>query len=317
MNAKRLTLQDIADEAGVSLTAASLYINGKARRYNLAEATCARIQQVLDAHNFIPNLHARAIASKKTFLVGVIISQELESSFWLNILSGLETALARSSYHMLLSVSRNDPKVEAESIRFMRAKGVDGLIINPVSPSLKTLVKNLPTATLNRPVEGIPGVWNDNFTGGRKAAAFLLENGHRRIAYIGGGLDRFKAFEQLMRENNLPVRTFPSVPGFMAHAADFTAVFCATDYILLELYQAAAATGLKIPEQLSAIGYDNMEFLKLLNPPPATISQYKNELGTAAGELILELIANPDSARRKTVFEPLLVPGRSVAAIQP
>ncbi len=316
MTAKRLTLQDIANEAGVSLTAASLYINGKARRYNLAEATCARIQQVMDAHKFTPNLHARAIASKKTFLVGVIISQELESSFWLNILSGLEVALARADYHMLLSVSRNDPKVERESIRFMRAKGVDGIIINPISDNLKELARSLPVVTLNRPVENIPGVWNDNFSGGLKAASFLLDRGHRRIACIGGGgLRRFGAFEQVMGKHELPIRRFESVPAFMPHAGEFTAVFCLTDYILLELYQAAAAESLRIPEQLSVIGYDNMEFLKLLNPPPATISQYKNELGTAAGELILELIADPDSARRETVFDPPLMPGSSVAAV--
>lgn len=185
MSAKRLTLQDIADEAGVSLTTASLYINGKAKRYKLAEATCARIQQVMDAHHFTPNLHARAIASKKTFLVGVILSQELEASFWLNILSGLEVTLARSNYHMLLSVSHGNAKAERESIRFMRTKGVDGLIISPVSGNLKELVKGLPTVTLNRQVDGVPGVWNENLSGGRKAASFLLENGHRRIACIG------------------------------------------------------------------------------------------------------------------------------------
>lgn len=316
MSAKRITLQDIADEADVSLTAASLYINGKARRYNLAESTCARIQQVMDARNFTPNLHARAIASKKTFLVGVIISQQLESSFWLNIVSGLEVALAQADYHMLLSVSRNDPKLERQSIKFMRAKGVDGIIINPVSANLKELAEALPTVTLNRPVEGVPGVWNDNFTGGCKATEFLLENGHRNIAYIGGrGLFRFDAFSRLLQERGLPLNIFQSVPEFMARAGEFTAVFCSTDYILLELYQAAAAAGIKIPEQLSAVGYDNMDFLKFLNPAPATISQYKNELGSAAGELILKLINDPACEERETVFEPKLIPGHSVNRI--
>ncbi len=306
---KKLTLQDIATEAGVSLTTASLYINGKAKRYNLAKATCARIQQVMDAHNFTPNFHARAIASKKTFLVGVIISQQLEASFWLNIISGLEVVLAKASYHLLLSVSHGDPKAERESIKFMRAKGVDGIIINPVSRKLKELSKALPVVTLNQVVEGVPGVWNDNFTGGRKAAEFLLESGHRKIAFIGGtGMYRFAACKELVPE----VHTFATVTEFMPHAPEFTAVFCSTDYILLELYQTAAAAGLQIPEQLSVIGYDNMDFLKLLNPAPATISQYKNDLGAAAGELILELIANPESERREIVFEPQLIPGKSI-----
>jgi DNA-binding LacI/PurR family transcriptional regulator len=83
MKNRRLTLKNIAEKAGVSLTAASMCLNGKAKKYNLADTTCERIEKVIRKNNFVPNLHARAIASKQTFLIGVLLRDSLEASFWL------------------------------------------------------------------------------------------------------------------------------------------------------------------------------------------------------------------------------------------
>ncbi len=317
MNKKKLTLKDIASEAGVSLTAASLYMNGKARQYNLAEATCARIEEVIRAHNFIPNIHARAIAAKKTFLIGVVLSQELEASFWLNIISALEEKLAESSYHLLLSVSHGRKEREQDSIRFMRSKGVDGIIISPVkTDGLEAIAQSIPLVTLNVPVKDIPGVWNDNYHGGLTAINYLLDKGHRQIAAIGGtGMFRTQAYRQKLLDEGIEPHIFSSVKDFMIQAGKFTAVFCLTDYLMLELYQEAAAAGLRIPDDLSVIGYDNMDFIRFLNPAPATISQYKKELGSAAGQLILQLIDGKDDINKEIIFTPKLIAGQSVREI--
>ncbi|MDR0931523.1 MAG: LacI family transcriptional regulator [Victivallales bacterium] len=314
MSKNNLTLKDIAEEAGVSLTAASLYINGKARQYNLSESTCDRIKKVIKSHNFVPNIHARAIASKKTFLVGVVLSQELEASFWLNIISSLEEELSGANYHLLLSVSHGRKESERDSIDFMRSKGIDGLIISPIETGgLEDLSRELPIVTLNLGIENVPGVWNDNFHGGRLATDYLLDNGHRRIAAIGSvGIQRAIAYCDRLNQSQITPHIFPSVKDFMLQADQFTAVFCFNDYLMLELYQATAAAGIDIPNDLSVIGYDNMDFVKFLSPRPSTIAQYKNELGSAAGQLILQLIDGKRDVNRQIVFTPKLISGKSV-----
>ena len=320
-NKKRLTLKDIAAKAGVSLTAASMFLNGKAKKYNLADATCARIEQAMQDSNFVPNFHARAIASSQTMLIGTLIYGGIETSFWLNILAGIEEAFAAKNYHMLLSVSHSSPERELESIRFMRTKGVDGLIIAPVSGAannfayLRELDITMPVVTINTRIEDLSAAYNDNYAGGRMASEFLISRGHRKIAFLGGlGFNRSRAFFDVMRENKIEPAVFPTVADFLLQAGRFTAVFCFSDYQVLELYNEAAARGIKIPENISVIGYDNMNFTSLLSPRPATVEQYKKELGIAAAEIMLERIngaAQP--ADRK--FTPILHEGESVKKI--
>ncbi len=320
-NKKRLTLKDIAAKAGVSLTAASMFLNGKAKKYNLADATCERIEQVMRDNNFVPNFHARAIASKQTMLIGVLIYDKIETSFWLNILSGIEEALAAKNYHMLFSVSHSSPERELESIRFMCTKGADGLIIAPVNGAvnnfdyLRELNKTMPVVTMNTCVKGLSAAYNDNYIGGRLAAEFLIRREHRKIAFLGGlGFNRTRAFFDVMLENQIEPEVFPDVADFLRQIGRFTAVFCFSDYQVLELYNEAASRGIKIPENISVIGYDNMNFTSLLSPRPATVEQYKKELGTAAAEIILERI-NGGSQVADRKFTPILHEGESVKNI--
>lgn len=314
MKEKRVTLKDIAEAAGVSLTAASMYLNGKAKQYNLADATCERIEKAIREKKFVPNFHARAIAAKRTCLAGVLISTPLESSFWLNIISAMEEVFRRADYHILLSISHGSRERELSSLNFMRMKGVDGIILNPLNSAEKILdaANGLPLVTLNRKLEGLPGVWNDNYHGGSLAAEYLLRRGHRRIAYIGGaGTNRIRAYRDLMKKNRIQPVYFQSVSGFMKEADSFTAVMCFSDYILLEVYQAAAEKKIPIPKRLSVIGYDNMDFIRALRPAPSTVSQYKNELGSSAANMLLDLL-NRKPFRDVSVFHPELIPGKSV-----
>ena len=319
-NKKRLTLKDIAAKAGVSLTAASMFLNGKAKKYNLADATCDRIEQTMRENNFVPNFHARAIASKQTMLVGVMVYGGLETSFWLNIISGIEETLAAKGYHLLLAVSHASLERELESIRFMSTKGIDALIIAPVSEAannfdyLRELDKNIPVVTVNTRIEGLAAAYNDNYTGGRLASEFLIRRGHRQIAFIGGlGSTRARAFFDVMLENQIEPSVFLNVSDFIKQSGRFTAAFCFSDYQVLELYHEVAARGIKIPENISVAGYDNMDFIRLLSPRPATVEQYKKELGVAAAEIVLDRIRGNPAADRK--FTPVLHEGESVRLI--
>ncbi len=190
---KKLTLKDIAELSGVSLTTASMYINGKAEKYKLAKATCERIEQIIQKYNFQPNVHARAIAGKKTFLIGIIISGTLNRSFWIDILAGIEATVAAAGSHIILSVVHNCTSSDdmLATFKFMVGKGVDGIIFaslrsdKNVFAYLEELYRQKPLVSLTVPTAGIPSVYNDNATGGKHAAEYLYNAGHRSIAYIG------------------------------------------------------------------------------------------------------------------------------------
>ena len=321
--AKTLTLQDIADKAGVSLTTASMYINGKAEKYNIAKTTCERIAKVIEENNYNPNIHARAIAGKKTYLIGVIIAGGIDSSFWLDIVAGIEEKITPFNYHMILSVSHYSVEAERKSIEFMSAKGVDGFIYSPTMPGanldiINKLKKRKPFVSITLPVDGIPSVYNDNAMGGKLAAEYLFKSGHRKIAYIGyldnRGDRRGPSFLKEIDSQGFGVKVFQDVKSFMEKAGDFSAVFCFSDYQVLDLYNEAVKLGIKIPDDLSVIGYDNMNFIQYLSPRPATVHQYKKELGSEAAAILMASLEKKESIPDK-VFIPKIIEGSSIRRI--
>ena len=318
---RKVTLKDIADRAKVSLTAASMFINGKAKKYHLADATCERIKKAIKELNYVPNLHARAIASKRTLLLGMIISSDIETSFWLNILSGIEEVIARDDYHMILSVSHEDPKKELASIEFMLNKGIDGLLISTLPGKndnhdfLRELNKRIPVVTVNQKVEGISGAFNDNHHGGKLAAECLFRHGHKHIAYIGAGnIPREIAFDEYLSKHNIKYTAFATAKEFLKNYKDFDAAFCFSDYVALELYNLAGAKNISIPQDFSVIGYDNMEFVQFTRPRLSTIEQCKKEIGISAGEIIMEALKSDKASRKITqkVFKPKLIEAESL-----
>ncbi|OGV50690.1 MAG: hypothetical protein A2017_13000 [Lentisphaerae bacterium GWF2_44_16] len=322
----KITLQDIATEAGVSMTAASMFLNGKAKKYKIADATCKRIEEAIKKNNFVPNVLARAIASKKTLMIGVI-TDGIENSFWANILEGIEEVIVKNNYHMLLSTSKYDYVSKEEMFTFMNSKGVDGFIFSPVirkeekKPDWKFVYKiseKKPVISLTIPFKGLPSVYNDNVEGGRLAAQYLMNKGHRKIAFtgrIGDAFSRGESFINELRKNGVEAPVYRTVDDFIRDAKKYTAVFCFSDFVLLELYGKAAEHGIKIPDDLSVIGYDNMDFLKFLSPRPASVHQYKKELGISAAELLMEILKekySPENPPSEKVFKPVLSEGKSV-----
>ena len=321
---KTLTLQDIADKAGISLTTASMYINGKAEKYNISKATCERIAKVIAENNYNPNIHARAIAGKKTYLVGVIIAGGIDSSFWLDIVAGIEEKITPFNYHMILSVSHYNVETERKSIEFMNAKGVDGFIYSPAMPGanidiINKLKKKKPFVSITLPLEGIPSVYNDNSAGGEAAAEYFFSNGHQKIAYIGSiesrGDRRGASFIKKLETKGIKTATFTDVNSFIAKVRDFSAVFCFSDYQVLDLYNESAKIGIKIPDDLSVIGYDNMNFIQYLSPRPATVHQYKKELGSEAADILMARLEKNEMPLDK-VFMPKLIESSSVIKIR-
>ena len=129
--AARIKLADIAREAGVSVTTVSFYINGKARQYKLSRQTCERIQAAIDRNDFVPNIFARALQCNRTYLIGLLVRGRINTSFWSDIVAGLEEKLAPAGFHLVLSSAHTDAAGELEALREMRRIGVDAYVVSP------------------------------------------------------------------------------------------------------------------------------------------------------------------------------------------
>lgn len=321
-----MTLKEIARAAHVSTTTASMVLNGKAQRYKISQAVADKVLNIAARHNYQPNFHARALLSQSTYLVGVAITGSLGYSFWGKILHGIETVLAPRNYHILLSSAISGVAQERQSIEFINSKGVDGLICNAIMEDdafanadlLRQISQRKPVVNVGAAIESIASVYNDNAQGGEQVAAYLYGMGHRAIAYIGqlknGPDERGAAFCRRLARHGCAVSVFANVEQFIQRATSYTAVFCYSDYGLMELYRVTDQLGITIPDQLSVVGYDNSQYTSFLRPKPTTVNQFKQEIGCAAAEKIMELLANPQ-AQSNVVFDPQLVEGHSVKRI--
>lgn len=325
---KRMKLADIAREAGVSTTAVSFYINGKARQYKLSKETCERIGAVVRKYDFVPNLFARAMQHNRTYLIGVVICDRINASFWSDIIAGMEQEVAPCRYNLLLS-TRTGPESEREAVRLMRSKGVDAYAVCPVtSPDgnavngelFQKLAAERPVITLNRAVPGVAGVYHDELSGGRLAADALLDAGLSRLALFGkgfrSGLGRLRGFLDRCAERGIePFGLFEEPGSLMAAAVPPAGVFCFSDRDAMLLSCAVTARGLRVPEELSLVGYDGVEWSEMMVPKLTTIRQFKTELGIRAARRLIAILEEgaPDDHHHE-VLQPVLQAGGSVRA---
>ncbi len=324
---KRVKLTDIAREAGVSVTAVSFYINGKAKKYKLSEATCRRIASVVEKYDFVPNIFARAMQQNRTYLIGVLVRGRINTSFWSDIVAGIEAGVAPFRYHLVLSSAHSDAAGELEALKSLRSKGVDAYVISPVCDDsgrvlnldyLSALSRRSPVIGMNLPMEGISSVYNDDFAGGRAAAEYLYRKGHRRVAVLCCEevlwFGRFRAFREYYAGKGCPVTIWTEGDALLGARPLPSAVFCFSDYLAAGLCSRAAAAGIRVPQELSVLGYDHLEPLVLMTPSIASVNQHKGELGARIAERLMAVLENGEPNRcRDDVFLPEVVSGDSVA----
>ncbi len=323
-----MKISDIAKEAGVSNSTVSFYINGHSKKYKISEKTCRKIEEVIRKYNFVPNIYARAMQTHHTFLIGLIIPGDVNRSYWIDVISGAEESLFPHKYHLLLSVSHFNQEDELETVKFMHSKGVDGYLyaplvsdkgITPAEEFLFNQSEHKPVICLGREHDKFTSVYNDEQAGGRAAAKCFLEHGHRRAAYIGHYQEKYdlrgKAFCEYFRNHGGEVRVFEHADEALDNARDFTCIFCFSDYFLLDFYVKAGRMGLRIPDDISVIGYDYMSFLEFLQPQPVSLVTTKKEIGKFAGAMMMRMLSEPDGKFTSRKFIPKLSEGGSVKTL--
>ena len=301
---------DVAREAGVSRTTVSRYIN---KHIELPAATGDRIDAAIKRLNYRPNLLAKSLSTGRSDLIGVV-APDISNPFFGKLISAIEDEAEKHGYSVLVSNSRGLRSKEMELITRLEDRHVDGLIlmtnISDDDGALATfLAKYTNVMLLDEDVVGFIGSrgFVENEQGAWHATQYLIEAGHRCIGHIGGpeGLmstkERLAGYTRAMHENGLDAgkvflgahtREFGAVATEqLLNGSDMpTAIFAGSDFLALGVMQKVRERGLRLPEDISLLGFDDMPFADLLAPPLTTIRQPDQELGRRAFLAVLGAI---------------------------
>jgi LacI family transcriptional regulator len=315
---KYITLKIVAEKAGVSVNTASRAINNKP---DINLETKKRILQIAKELGYIRNAAAVALRTKKTGTIGVVIADN-RNPFYAEVLNGMEEAAREKNYHIILANTQRDYKKEEEAINLLLAKRVDGLLITPVQDrddDIKNLIDaNIPFVIVGRDFENIEveAVYSDEVRGGFLATEYLIKKGHKRIALVDGFLyksparGRLEGYKKALKKYGIPLDDdllsvgdidvkdgYERTKQLFEKELDFTAIFVYNDMMAFGAMQAIKEKGLRIPEDIGLVGYDDIPFSSLISPALTTIRLKKQELGAESVKLLLSRI---NGNRKKT-----------------
>ena len=333
------TIKDIARETGLSLATISKYLNGG----SLREKNRLLIEQAIQKLDYHVNEYARGLKSNKSRSIGVVIP-ELSNLFVTQIISVIEGVLQSQGYSIIICDCQTDPERECQAVQFLLDKRVDGIINMPVCTDGRHLCsaveKQLPILLLDRPVQALSGIAScvllDNKNAAYLATRRLLELGHRRIGIIVGPekiytsrmrLEGYRAALEeygVMPAGELIAYGDYSLEGghrqicrLLKKAEGMTAAFVTNYEMTLGTLIALNERGIQIPQQLSLIGFDNMDLSRIVKPPLTIVSQPPEEIGLQAARLMLERLSGQHTAPMTVSLSAFLQEGQSIQPYQP
>jgi DNA-binding LacI/PurR family transcriptional regulator len=308
------TVHDIARRAGVSQPTVSLVLSGHPTA-RVAPATRERVRRAAEELGYRPNMVARGLQQRRSFALGVIVS-DLRNPFSVAVINGAERVAAKEGYAVLLC-DAHDRSVRTH-LDELHARLIDGVVVESSGAAswLETQPQYRNLVLIDEPSSVLPAVLADIEEAGRLAARHLLGLGHRRIGFAGPATDlhRYRrmerAFVQELRQANVGVRSdwlrrCPATAAggeaatrtVLAQADRPTAVFCANDLIAIGALKACAALGVHVPGQMSVMGCDDVEMAQLVVPELTTIALPARELGARAARLLIRRIEGQTSDR--------------------
>jgi LacI family transcriptional regulator len=340
-NDQPATLRDVASAAGVHPATASRALN-PGTRLLVSEETAQRVTEAAERLGYRPNSVARSLRTRRSHTIGVLIP-DLNNPLFPPIIRGIEDRLAQHGYVALIGNTDADPGKERLVFDQMRARHVDGFVNATAtlnSPILaEAAAAELPLVLMNRTAQDYPfsSVSVDNEQGVRAAVAHLVALGHTRIGHIAGpqdistGAARLRGYQEAMRSHGLAVNDDEIVYAtaytvedglrcgreLLEAADDLTAVVAANDMLAVGCYGALDELGLRCPEDMSVIGFNDMPFVDRLHPPLSTVRFPHYQLGTEAARLLIERIESGEGNPVKILFlAPELITRGSTVAVE-
>ncbi|MCC7353110.1 MAG: LacI family DNA-binding transcriptional regulator [Anaerolineae bacterium] len=321
-----ITIQEVAKRAGVSQTTVSRVLNNKDE---ITAETRARVIRAIEQLGYVPNPIARGLVTNHTAMIGFVVS-DITNPFLADVARGILHTAASHHYSLSIFMTENEPQREVQAIRFLISRRVDGLIVTPrESDEGNRLILNMaahghPFVLIGRHVSHprVSTVSTSTAAGAYKATSYLLSLGHRRIAHIqasprmGYGRGKLRGYTEALQEYGLQVD-----PDLIV-ASDFsiedgqraserllrlstppTAIFATNDLTAIGAIMAIEAAGLRIPEDLSVVGFDDIIFARSTRPPLTTVSQPALKIGEAAAETLLQMIRTPNMPTQEMILD--------------
>ncbi|RBQ17842.1 LacI family transcriptional regulator [Spongiactinospora rosea] len=326
----RPTIRNVAERAGVSKSLVSLVLRGSP---HVSEHRRQAVLQAARELGYRPNAVARSLVEGRTHLVGALVA-DLHNPFYAEFLDGLQESLHGEGLRLLIGNSQWEPTLEDEAVEAFLELRVDGLVLLGIAPVSATLIEATsytPTVVVGErhtELDGVDIVVDDDELGARLAVDHLVELGHRKIAHIEGARSsaaRFRCEGYLVA-----MRRHALAPYIMVEHGDFTeesgrsaahallsrdprptAIFAVNDMAALGVLTAASELGLRVPEDLSVVGYDNSHLSGVQHISLTTVDQPRRAMGRSAAALLSDRIGDPGKVSRMRQVTPKLVVRRS------
>ncbi len=325
----RITIGELAKIAGVSKTTVSRVLNMKP---DVDPETRQKILQLIDEYDFHPNAFAKAISLQKSSYIGLIIPHEaayiFSNPFYTEVMRGVSTEIDKRGYFMVMCYAH-----EVNYLDIYKQKRVDGFVLLSPGSFHKQIIttlnqENVPyvsTAKISEE-EHMTYVDVDNFYGATLVVEHLIKLGHRKIAYLGkptlqSSLDRLNGYKATMEQNQCPccdqyvmITDTSSVQGghdytmkLMQLSDKPTAIFLANDMMAIGAMKAIQELGLRVPEDISVVGYDDIPLASFVQPQLTTIRQPAYEKGILAARALINSLETGEPSRSTTLTVELIV----------
>jgi DNA-binding LacI/PurR family transcriptional regulator len=322
----KVTIYDIAREAGVSATTVSKVINNTGK---ISDKTRKKILQIMDDLDYRPNVLASAMKGKSTYTIALLIP-DIENPIYAEYVKHIEERGQELGYNIVMCNTERDPEKESRHIALLRQKQVDGFIIAARFSNEELLLKlmkdQIPVAlfAFERSEFSIDSVTVDDFLGGYQATVHLLSLGHKRIGVIAedsiSSIERIRGFRQAIANHGLEIDESliligdASIEGAELQAGKLldrkqrpTAIFGYNDLSAIGAMQAARERGINIPDELSVIGFDNTYLCKIAVPKLSSVAMPVHDLGKNVMDLLIKKIEGVESAKQRIRMLPELV----------
>ncbi len=328
------TIKDVAARAGISYTTVSHVVNGTRP---VSDQVRSKVEAAIAELGYVPSGVARSLRVRATGTLGLLLPNA-SNPYFAELARGIEDHAERNGYSVILCNSDDDIDKQLRYLRVLLERRIDGLIVATVASDAAfaqaLAALRVPLVLVDRSLEGVSAdqLRIDHEQGAYLATRHLLELGHRRIVCIGGPAStqvvqlRAGGYRRALDEAGIEAQAvvdcaFTSPAGHAAAqvllAGDTrpTAIFAGNDMIALGVLRAAAERGLQVPQQLSVVGFDDIEVSRYLHPALTTVGQRIGQLGEQAAERLLARIRKPGLAAEQRLIEPTLMLRESTAAI--
>ncbi len=322
-------MKDVARLAGVSTSTVSHVINND--RF-VSEAIREKVEAAIKTLNYAPSAIARSLKINQTRTIGMLITAST-NPFYSELVRGVERSCFERGYSLVLCNTEGDEQRMNRNLETLMQKRVDGLLLlctetHQPSKEIMQRYPSIPTVMMDwAPFDGDSDLIQDNsLFGGDVATQYLIDKGYTRIACITGPLDktparlRLEGYREAMTRAGLTIRDgdeiesdfefgggFDAMQSLLAMSERPQAVFVGNDAMAVGAYQALYQAGLKIPQDMAIVGYDDIELARYMTPPLTTIHQPKDELGELAIDVLIHRIAEPGLQQQRLQLTPVLM----------